>query len=559
MYIQRLVLGLVFCSAVLAVAAPGGSSTPAGTSGDEQLLQKAQIDTSGPALLNYFRQRTVADTDRQRIEALIRQLGDSAYAVRERAMTELVACGLPAVGPLRQAEANPDVEIVRRAERCLERIERVPSTALSAAAARLIARQKPDGAAAVLLAYLPLADDENVGDEVREALSAVALKDGRPDPLLEQALEDPLPVKRGAAAEALIRTGRPEAVAASRKALADGNLDVRLRTALALVTYAKDRQAVPDMIRLLGDVPQGSGWRIEELLIRLAGDQAPQVSLGGDEAARQKCRDAWLAWWEQNGAKVDLAKLDGPPALLGYTLLVLRDRTGHGKVLEINANKEVVWKIEGLNQPMDAIVVGKDRVVIAESNSHLVSERDFSGNRIWSKQVPMPTGVQRLPNGHTFVTCRNQLVELDAKQHQVFSYQRSQYDIVAAQRLRNGETLFVTQSGSCIRLDARGKEVKSFQTARMNYAYGDLEVLNNKRVLLTQRNGVAEFDLEGHQPHPLWQASFSGPTSVQRLPNGNTLVASINSQEVAELDRQGHPVWQYKSPDGSLPWRARRR
>src|SRR5205085_12377215 len=63
------------------------------TAADEQLLQKAQIGTDGPALVAYFRQRTVGDAERQRIEALIRQLGDPAYAVRERAQTELIACG----------------------------------------------------------------------------------------------------------------------------------------------------------------------------------------------------------------------------------------------------------------------------------------------------------------------------------------------------------------------------------------------------------------------------------------------------------------------------------
>ena len=47
----------------------------------------------------------------KRIDGLIRQLGDPAYAVRERALADLVACGLSAVGPLRQAQRDPDVEI----------------------------------------------------------------------------------------------------------------------------------------------------------------------------------------------------------------------------------------------------------------------------------------------------------------------------------------------------------------------------------------------------------------------------------------------------------------
>ncbi|HEY1378860.1 MAG TPA: HEAT repeat domain-containing protein [Gemmataceae bacterium] len=554
---RRRVCGAALVLALAAVAAPG-AGTPAD---DDQLLRQAQIGTDGPALLAYFRQRTVTDADRQRIDALIRQLGDPAYAVRERASAEVVACGIAAIGPLRAATADPDVEIARRAERCLQKIERVPTTALSAAAARAVARRKPAGAVGVLLNYLPAADDEGVADEVRESLAAVAVTDGKPDPLLGQTLDDPNPLKRGAAAEALARSGLPAAVELSRKALADGNADVRLRTALALVTHAKDKKAMPAMIGLLAELPQGSGWKIEDVLVRLAGEGAPKASLGADDASRQRCRDAWQEWWAKNGETVDLAKLDAAPPMLGHTLLVLRERTGGGKVVEIDAAKKELWKIEGLQMPTDAVVVGRDRVLICEQNTHQVSERDFSGKKVyWNKQIIMPTGVQRLPNGNTFVVCRNQLVELDARQQQVFSHQRNQQaDIAAAEKLRSGEIVYVTTGGTCVRLDAKGKEIKSFPIGRMYYSFGGLDVLPNNHILVTQRDGVAEYDGSGGPP--VWQAAFPRPTSVQRLPNGNTLVASGLSPNsaAAELDRAGHTVWEYKPPDGSMPWRARRR
>jgi hypothetical protein len=555
-------LGVVLGTALVAACA---AAEPAGPPSDEQTLKAARVGTDGPALLAYFRQRTVGEADRQRIEGLIRQLGDPAYATRERAAAELVAAGLPAVGPLRQAQSDPDIEIARRAERCLQQIERVPSTTLSAAAARLVARQKPAGAVGVLLAYLPLADDETVADEVREALAAVALAGGRPDPLLEQALEDALPVRRGAAAEALIRTGRPDLIDLSRKSLADGNLDVRLRAALALVTRAKDRRAVPALIDLLAELPQGDGWRAEEVLIRLAGEAAAPASLGSDEASRQKYRDAWLAWWERSGAAVDLAKLDGTAAQLGYTLVVLRDpRASSGRVVELDAKKEVVWKIDGLQMPTDAVVVGRDRVLIAEQARNQVSERTFAGVEVWKKTVPMPTGLQRLPNSHTLITSRNQIVEWDADRREVFNYQRNQFDIVAAQKLRTGEVMFVTQAGACVCLDAKGRESKSFQIGRLFYMYGGLDILSNGRLLVTQRDGVAEFE-PGDRPGPtIWSAACGRPTSVQRLPNGNTLVATTPTTpqpqaHVVELDRSGQTVWEYKPMDGTQPWRARRR
>jgi hypothetical protein len=527
---------------------------------DEQLLKQAQIPDDGPGLVAYFRQRTVAGSDRQRIDTLIERLGDPVYTVRERATADLIASGLPAVTLLRRAAANQDdVEVARRAERCLAAIERVPSATLAAAVARLIAKRKPQGAVVALLAYLPLADDEAVADEVRDALAILAASGDNPDPLLVQALNDSQPVRRGAAAEALIRTGRPEIVATARAALGDKNLDVRLRVALALATYARDKESVPALIDLLADLPQGSGWRVEEVLIRMAGDAAPQVSLGDDTAARKVCRDRWLAWWEKNRDSVDLARLEGTPAMLGHTLLVLRHQNGlGGQVVEMNDKRAVVWKIDGLQQPMDAAVVGKDRVLIADYTNHHVSERDFGGKTIWSKDVHLAVAVQRLPDGHTIVVSRAAVVEWDEKQHEVSAVRRPQQDIIAATKARTGEVVLITAGGNCMRIDPKtNKEVSpSFPLGEQSFGVGAVEVLPNGHILTTLRNSVVEFDASGKR---LWQAAYPRPTSVQRLPNGNTLVCSMSLQEVAELDRNGRVAWKYNPPDKMTPWKARRR
>jgi hypothetical protein len=544
----------------------------AGSSGDDDLLKSARIGTDDAELLGYFRRRTVSDAERQRILDLIRQLGSDAYAVRERAGNDLIEVGPPAVGLLRLGQNDPDIEIARRCERCLQRIERVPSTKLSAAVARTIAKRRPPGAAAVLLAYFPFADDESVAEELRDALVAVALRDGRIDPALLAALADPVTARRAAAGEALVRTNQAAALTAARKLLQDAQPEARLRVALALVTHAKDRQAVRPMIQLLADVPQSAGWRIEEVLIRLAGDAAPTVSLGGDEAARQKCRDAWLAWWGKDGETVDLAKLDGAAPTLGYTLIVARNQTNlTGRVLEVNAAKEVLWQIDGLTLPMDAIVVGKDRVLIAEQNAQRVSERDFRGAEIWAQTLPavhgmqsLPIGLQRLPNGNTLIVCRSHIVEWDSERKTVGKpYERGQQDIVGATKLRNGEMIVLTQQGNCIRLDNDGKELNNRSpNSRMFIPFGYIDALPSGHALVTHQNNIAELDGDGKQ---VWSLASIRPTCVQRLTNGNTLIASsgINTAPAAtavrELDRNGDTVWEFRFGDGAIPYRAHRR
>src|SRR5262249_56817257 len=76
-----------------------------------------------------------------------------------------------------------------------------------AAAIRLLAERKPAGAAEALLAYLPYAPDEGVAAAVRQALPAVAVRDGKPEPALLKALADSAPLQRLFAGEALANAG----------------------------------------------------------------------------------------------------------------------------------------------------------------------------------------------------------------------------------------------------------------------------------------------------------------------------------------------------------------
>jgi hypothetical protein len=52
---------------------------------DERLLQTARIGTDGPSLVEYFRKQKPAGEQLEKIQALIRRLGDRSYDVREKA------------------------------------------------------------------------------------------------------------------------------------------------------------------------------------------------------------------------------------------------------------------------------------------------------------------------------------------------------------------------------------------------------------------------------------------------------------------------------------------
>jgi hypothetical protein len=334
---------------------------------------------------------------------------------------------------------------------------------------------------------------------------------------------------------------------------------VRPRVALPLVTAGKEKDVVPVLIRLLGELPQAQGWQAEEVLCRLAGDAGPKVSLGGDEASRRGARDAWEAWWQKNQASVDLAKLEQSSRLLGHTLVLeMEPKTGKGRVVEYGADKKERWRIGDLMYPMDAQVLPNGRVLVAEHNKNLVSERTMDGKIAWQHAVAMPVNVARLPNGNTFIAARSLLTELDRNGKAVFEHQRADHDIVAATKLRSGHYLFMTNTNRCIRIDAKGQVQHQFGLPRVNY-YSGLQVLPNNHVLLTEWNRVAEYNPE-NAAKPVWASGqITTPSSVQRLPNGNTLICSMGQMRVFELSRDGTEVWSYKSVDGARPWRAYRR
>ena len=128
--------------------------------------------------------RTRGDVAPDRLAALVEQLGSKNGADREKAAAELTAIGPPAVPALRAAAKDPDAaDAAGLARRCLTALE-ADSATVSAAAVRLIAQRRPDGAAAALLAYLPYAEDDirSGRDPGRPDGHGLPRRQGRPRP-----------------------------------------------------------------------------------------------------------------------------------------------------------------------------------------------------------------------------------------------------------------------------------------------------------------------------------------------------------------------------------------
>jgi hypothetical protein len=548
---------LVELACLILAAVPSARAAADGSVSDEQVLRRAGIATDGAGLLRFFRQRTLDGADEMRIQALVRELGDDQFKVREKASHQLVSIGARARPYLQAAVKDEDPEIARRARECLRRIREGAASSVVAAAVRVVVKEKPREAAAVLLAYLPAAEDSAVGEAIRDALSTLAVRDGKAEPALLTALTDKSAVKRAAAAVALCRARLPEVLPEVRKLLKDTDPHVRLHVGLAL-TARREKDALPVLLPLLDELPLQDIDPIMTFLERLAGDTMPPVVYGPDAASHRKYREAWVAWWKDHQAGIEPARLERAARRDGSTLVVMFEI---GLMEDLDPANRVRWKIEGLQRPLDVqLLPGEKRVLVAEYDANRVSERNLKGEIVWQKTLPIPgqgpLAAQRLPDGNTFITSEGLLLEVNKRGVEVFRYSRPDgATFMRATKLRNGDIACVTQLHTpqsvitrFVLLRPAGgdfREIKSWDV-NVRTLGGRIDVLPDGHVLIPEKdnNRVVEYDADGQG---VWAVTIDQPVAALRLPDGHTVVTLFRENRAVEVDRAGKEVWQFKA------------
>jgi len=516
--------------------------------------------SDGAMLLAALAQHTLTDDKRRKLQHLLGQLGSDDFTIRAGASRQLLAFGRLALPRLREAVKDRDAEVSRRAKMLIERIENGPDVRLPMAALRLLAVRKPAGAVEALLAYLPYAEDELREEEVRKSLIVLARRDGKLNPALRHALADAQPKVRILAAEALIEGGGSEGRAAVRKLLKEDKPTVRLRVALAL-TRAGEREGVSVLIELLPLLSAEECGQAEETLYQLAGDTAPQMPEGAGSNDKKKRRDAWAAWWKVNANRVDLARMSAH-SFLGYTLIC--ENGDNGRVYEIDRQGKQRWAIDNLANPLDAVVLPGNRVLIAEMKANRVTERDFKGKILWQKEVAHPLNIQRLPNGHTLIASYDgAIVEVDRSGKEIYTIPKVPGEAHGAYRSRRGDILCLTRDGRCLLLDTTGKTLKELASgykSKDGVNHCKIDLASNGHLLIAgtgDGNEVSELDRSGKIVRE-WKAK--AVITAAPLPNGHLLIAAGSTEGVYELNRADKIVWQYRSQrKGGQIFRARRR
>jgi HEAT repeat protein len=557
-------IGWYFGSVALAAAIVAAGTAPgrAAEADQEELkeaertLNEAKMALDGPALLAFIMKRTVPEIDRAKIATLVRQLGDDDFQVRKKAFQDLQATGRAALPFLKDALTSGDAEIVSSATALLKRIEDGSEAVVMAAAARVLAVRKPEGAAKVLLAYLPLAgDDDEVQEAFMGALAAVGLKGGKVDEAVAAAATDKDPARRAAAAFVLARAGADQR-GAVRRLLKDPDDRVRYQAATALV-QARDQAAVDALITLLTSKRENLIWQSEDLLLRVAaagGEKSPPTLDASTAESRARGKEEWAKWWKDHSARVDLAKVGTEKAYKGVTLVCEYSGSGmngQGRVWVCGRDGKQRWELPGsLGSPLDARLLPNGNILLSEYGSARVTERDKKGNIVWEMaNLGNVCCAQRLRNGNTLIASTSQLIEVNKKKETVFQIQGQTY---YARKLRNNHIVY-TSADQVVELDGTRKEVARIRV--QGCSWGSVDKLPNGNYLVAVYGGgrVAEVDKTGKE---VWSVNIASPTLALRLRNGHTLVASTSTNTVAEFDRAGKQVWSQRTQGQA--WRARR-
>jgi hypothetical protein len=532
-------------------ATPGRAADPDELAAAEKTLKDAKLALDGPSLLTYFRQRTLSEADQKKLAAIVTKLGDDAFEVRLKAFRELQAAGRMARPFLVEALKDSDQEVVGSARALLKQLDDGSDLAVAAAAAKVLAARKPEGAVKVLLDYLPLAQDEALEEALYATLAAVGQTNGKPDPLIVTALADKTPVRRLAALHVLSNAGA-EQRPAIRAALKDADPRLRFLAATTLLK-AREKVGVDALITLLGEGPVELAWQAEDLLCRIAGEQKPEALAGEDDTSRRKCRKEWEDWWKTSSPKIDLAKISLEKGLLGLTVICEYDGAdGQGRVWVCRQDGKQRQEIKGgLGGPLDAHLLPNGNLLLAEYSGRRVTERDKTNKIVWQHAMNnMVLSAQRLPNGNTLIASMNEVREVTRDGKTVFTL--SKPTVYYATKLRNKHVLYI-DANQIVEVDAAGKQVRAINMPGIGW--GSVEKLPNGNYLAALYGGgrVVEVDNAGKV---LWSINVGSPSQAMRLPNGNTLVSSVENRYVAEFNRAGKEVWK-KQANGRV-WRVRR-
>jgi hypothetical protein len=569
---------------------------------DKKALQVIGLkDDDYPKLIAFLKDRTLSQESMANIQALIKKFEwNVPFDDRIAAQDQLIKIGGPAVAPLKLAiKDDKEAETTFRAKETLKRMEKEKSISgeVTAAVVRALGKSKTPEAVEALFGFLPLADTTQLIDLIQQAVISNAGEPGKPNPTLVKALDDPNDARRRVAAIALASGGTEKERIRFKEihprliemAKVDKDNSLRFELSRILLIECREKQAVAFLIDTLPASTRGQSWVVEELLVQIAGKDAPKERCkhgrgqgdskepSSNKMAREKVRDAWKKWWTANSDKIDLTKLNLKQTLRGEFVMMIQTWNGRQQiqVTEYARDDSVKnrYAFENNSGFMDMIYLDGDRTLMMDGNSFNLVERDSSGKTIVTRTVPdgkkangrnfgfQGKTMQLLPNGNILVVSGNGFVELDKEFKEVSRYTRPdinnqpQFDVSGAHRMTDGRTVVLLSSNRLFTLDDKMKEDKERKSVttqapahRQNIAQS-----GEDKVMVLEQSQIVEYDLKTGKAEPAKVKEVYNAICLQRLPNGNVMFVDQNNypNSVVEKTATGEEVFRMNIPDNN--------
>ena len=313
------------------------------------------------------------------------------------------------------------------------------------------------------------------------------------------------------------------------------------------------------LIALLDQPDTALAWQAEELLHFLAGETAPESTVGAGAAAEhQRCRKEWEQWYEKQGRKPDAARPWKEPGRPGLLLLVCGNDIGLDQgVYLFGCLGQARWKLGRRCVIADVQLLPDNRVLLAESTPDEDSVKELKLNGEVCQNWTLPTlgkrmVCRRLPGGMTWIASPFELHVLTCQGDAVVPLRVPEKIIQVARDGAGRLTGLAMIEKRLALLDFQwGNPVKQgapvFLDLRPNkYSALTLAALPDGGVLLSAHESglVVEFDRTGKR---IWEARPETPSQAIRLPDGRRLIA--DGGRVTEVNRQGKVVWEAVPPN----------
>ena len=367
-------------------------------------------------------------------------------------------------------------------------------------------------------------------------------------------MTDPHPARRALAACLAGQLGDARQKEAVRRLLKDKAAHVRLRAAQGLLA-GMDATGVPALIALLDHEDTALAWQAEELLHFLAGETAPDCTVGaGSAAERKRCRKAWEEWRRKHGDKADPAKAFQEPGRPGLLLVVCAKDGLTWSASLFGCRGLPRWNVEKRDPIVDVHLLPNNHLLLAQddqSNRGVLTQMSLPGQTIHKQPVAEIRRIRdckRLANGSTWVAARDE-VRLLSPQGRLID--RRELAFIALDWDPSGRLLALEhseQQAALAELEPFARQLERARVAvplRTMGQEGFLQSLPDGGALVSglQVGLVAEFDRGGKR---IWESWFEPRCRAIRLPNGRTLVA--RGDRITEIDRQGRVTWEAMAP-----------